>query len=101
MIMEPDLSKDSSAEVSILLRALDWVKAELDRKGCPLPEHLVIEVGHQHFEIKCFESCPCRPTTAHEKGRIPLWPKQVPWQSSLTGALTPLFPDSSCRGSAQ
>lgn len=45
LVLEPDVAKDSSAEATILLKAIDWAVEEFSRKGLPLPENLVIEVG--------------------------------------------------------
>ena len=42
--MEPDVAKDSSAEVTVLLKAIDWAEEELAKKGRVLPEHLILEV---------------------------------------------------------
>ena len=44
-ILEPDVPKDSSTEVTCILRALDHAKAVLDKRQIPMPEHLIIEVG--------------------------------------------------------
>ena len=43
-VLEPDVPKDSSTEITCILRALDQVKDILDRRGVQMPEHLVIEV---------------------------------------------------------
>ena len=42
-MVEPDVPKDSSTEISCILRALDSTKEILDRRGIVMPEHLVIE----------------------------------------------------------
>ncbi len=44
-ILEPDICKDSSTEITCLLRALDIAADILARKGVRMPEHLVIEAG--------------------------------------------------------
>lgn len=43
-VLEPDVPKDSSTEITCILRALDQVKDILDQRGVQMPEHLVIEV---------------------------------------------------------
>ena len=43
-MLEPDVLKDSSTEITCILRALDQVKDILDQRGVQMPEHLVIEV---------------------------------------------------------
>ena len=44
-ILEPDIPKDSSTEVTCILRAIDHAAGILRRKGIRMPEHLVLEVG--------------------------------------------------------
>ena len=43
LLLEPDLAKDASAEVTVLLKAIDWAEEELARRGRALPEHLIVE----------------------------------------------------------
>ncbi|CAK8991492.1 Uncharacterized protein SCF082_LOCUS2681 [Durusdinium trenchii] len=42
-VLEPDVPKDSSTEITCILRALDQAKEILDKRGIPIPEHLIIE----------------------------------------------------------
>ena len=44
-VLEPDVPKDSSTEVSCILRALDQAREILESRGVAMPEHLIIEVG--------------------------------------------------------
>lgn len=46
LVLEPDIAKDSSCEVTIIMKALDWVVDELTKAGKPMPEHLILEVGN-------------------------------------------------------
>ncbi|CAL1129947.1 unnamed protein product, partial [Cladocopium goreaui] len=43
-VLEPDVPKDSSTEVSCILRALDQAREILESRGVAMPEHLIIEV---------------------------------------------------------
>lgn len=42
-VLEPDVPKDSSTEVTCLMRALDVADSILSSRGLSLPEHLIIE----------------------------------------------------------
>ena len=42
-VLEPDVPKDASTEVTCILRALDQSVEILDSRGVKVPEHLVIE----------------------------------------------------------
>ena len=44
-MLPPDVPKDSSTEVTCIMRALDSCMEVLDKRGVKCPEHLVIEVG--------------------------------------------------------
>ena len=44
-VLRPDVPKDSSTEMSCILRALDIAAGILDARGVTMPEHLVIEAG--------------------------------------------------------
>ena len=44
-VLEPDIKKDSSTEITCILRGLDAAAEILDKRGVALPEHLVIEAG--------------------------------------------------------
>lgn len=44
LLLEPDIANNSSAEVTVLLKAIDWAEEELARQGKSLPEHLILEV---------------------------------------------------------
>lgn len=43
-MLEPDIPKDSSTEITCILQALDAAAEILSKRGVQLPEHLVIEV---------------------------------------------------------
>ncbi|CAK9057392.1 Uncharacterized protein SCF082_LOCUS30949 [Durusdinium trenchii] len=43
LLLEPDIANNSSAEVTVLLKAIDWAEEELARQGKSLPEHLILE----------------------------------------------------------
>ncbi|CAL1157939.1 unnamed protein product [Cladocopium goreaui] len=53
-VLEPDVPKDSSTEVTCILRALDQAKEILDARGVAMPSHLCIEdfVNIIHQKIK-------------------------------------------------
>ena len=42
-VLPPDVKKDSSTEVTCILKALDASVDILNKRGVALPEHLVIE----------------------------------------------------------
>lgn len=42
-VLEPDVPKDSSTEVTCIMKALDHAAAILKSRGCPMPPHLIIE----------------------------------------------------------
>lgn len=53
-VLEPDVPKDSSTEVTCILRALDQAKEILDARGVAMPSHLCIE-AHCLLKLKMFD----------------------------------------------
>ncbi|CAJ1432458.1 unnamed protein product [Effrenium voratum] len=45
-VLEPDIPKDSSTEVTVIMKALDAAAAILTSKGVRMPEHLIIETDN-------------------------------------------------------